>query len=327
MNTDMHSDSFDWAHDAFVALNTSNSADSSSDPGSDKWTVFRPSLPNKTSIERHGQITPPEDFSPPVSEHRRDSVVPLSSTSTQAPSELPWTMHHQLDALQHVQAEQMSTQASPDHTLKRRRSAAKQAPANTNQSLHSPAQRNSQTAGLDLPPPKRKRGRPKSVPQPQSIEAYSQEGFPFPVSNARQSHLEKNRVAAHKCRQRRKEYIDGLEARGREASVKNKILKENVALLREEVLGLKNEVLRHAGCNFWAVDEYLARCAGDLLGIDGPPLNHRQRENPSMAPSTSADEKLDVKTDMYRTSPESEPSPSLADSPEGFDHYFLDMEA
>ena len=48
------------------------------------------------------------------------------------------------------------------------------------------------------------------------------------------------------------------------------MLKENVALLREELLDLKNEVLRHAGCGFWAVDEYLARCAGGLLGMDAP---------------------------------------------------------
>ena len=41
-------------------------------------------------------------------------------------------------------------------------------------------------------------------------------------------------------------------------------------MLREEVLSLKNEVLRHAGCGFWAVDKYLARYAGDLLGIEVP---------------------------------------------------------
>jgi hypothetical protein len=102
------------------------------------------------------------------------------------------------------------------------------------------------------------------------VEAYTADGYPFQVSSARQTHLEKNRVAAHKCRQRKKEYINSLEGRAREFSAKNKMLKENVALLREEVLDLKNEVLRHAGCGFWAVDEYLARCAGGLLGMNVP---------------------------------------------------------
>ena len=49
-------------------------------------------------------------------------------------------------------------------------------------------------------------------------------------------------------------------------------------MLREEVLELKNEVLRHAGCGFWAVDEYLTRCAGDLLGVDP------SKRTPSMRP-------------------------------------------
>lgn len=49
-------------------------------------------------------------------------------------------------------------------------------------------------------------------------------------------------------------------------------------MLREEVLSLKNEVLRHAGCGFWAVDEYLAQCAGDLLGMDGNANSMRQQQ-------------------------------------------------
>jgi hypothetical protein len=121
---------------------------------------------------------------------------------------------------------------------------------------------------VNLQPPKRKRGRPKS--QPQIVEAYTTDGFPSEVASARQSHLEKNRVAAHKCRQRKTEYINGLDGRAREFSSKHKALKANVAMLREEVLSLKNEILHHAGCGFWAVDEYVARCAGDLLGMEAP---------------------------------------------------------
>lgn len=60
-------------------------------------------------------------------------------------------------------------------------------------------------------------------------------------------------------------------------------------MLREEVLELKNEVLRHAGCGFWAVDEYLTRCAGDLLGVD--PSNRTPSMRPRITPmdSTSAE--------------------------------------
>ena len=55
-------------------------------------------------------------------------------------------------------------------------------------------------------------------------------------------------------------------------------------MLREEVLELKNEVLRHAGCGFWAVDEYLAQCAGDLLGIGVP---KGANDTPTMRPKPS----------------------------------------
>jgi hypothetical protein len=117
-------------------------------------------------------------------------------------------------------------------------------------------------------PLKRKRRRSKS--QPQIVGAYITDGFPYYIASARQLHLEKNRVAAHKCRQRKKEYINKLDSCARELLSKNKALRANVVILREEMLRIKNEILGHAGCGFWAIDEYLARCAGDLLGMEAP---------------------------------------------------------
>lgn len=319
----MDRDSFDWAHDAFLALN-SNHASPELNASSEKWSTFtRPNMPAQASIERHGQITPPEDLSP--AGPRRDSVVlQTSMPPAQLLGELPWPLEHQFQALQEFQPQQqaqLQQQTSPDRATKRRRTA-KPAPASQSQASHNPE---GQSAEANPQPPKRKRGRPKSQPQPQSIEEYSKDGFPFPTSNARQSHLEKNRVAAHKCRQRRKEYIDGLEARGREASHKNKALKENVALLREEILELKNEVLRHAGCNFWAVDEYLARCAGDLLGMDGPPLKHRRKPNRTISLESNSNIDHEIKAEReLRT--DSLPSRDTTDSPEDFDDFFGNLD-
>lgn len=140
------------------------------------------------------------------------------------------------------------------------------------------------------------------------VEAFTADGFPFQVSSARQSHLEKNRVAAHKCRLRKKEYINGLEDRARQFSTRNKALKENVAMLREEVLGLKNEVLRHAGCGFWAVDEYLARCAGDLLGMEAPRAQHPSDEGMTMHSNQFMNERHNS-TDSIPTQPTDVSSP------------------
>jgi len=264
---------FDWANDAFVALNHPNAAATS-----DKWTTFNqsqassfgipPSLLTQSTVERYGQVTPPEELSP--ADHSvcfRQQSPPVERLR----NEVSWPVDTQMQALANyhpspVQASDQEQSPQHSHPSPKRRRTTRAASANQNQAVPVNPARNAPEASPQ--PVKRKRGRPKSQPQP-SVEAYDPDGFPFQVSSARQTHLEKNRVAAHKCRQRKKEYINSLETRAREFSSRNKQLKENVALLREEVLELKNEVLRHAGCGFWAVDEYLARCAGDLLGIDG----------------------------------------------------------
>jgi len=299
--------SFHWANDAYVALNHVNN------PPAEKWPAYSnaaqsfppsaftlpSSLINHTSIERYGQVTPPDELSPAGpnenSQCSREGSIPVE----QLQNELPWPVEQQIRGLanynqtsQQQQHPQPTSQKeeSPGRASKRRRTSKQNS---ANQSAADPAPQQ-QPDPANPQPPKRKRGRPKS--QPQLVEAYTADGFPFQVSSARQSHLEKNRVAAHKCRQRKKEYINGLEDRAREYSSKNKALKENVAMLREEVLELKNEVLRHAGCGFWAVDEYLARCAGDLLGIENPnllPGSRKKSQTTSPTLATLAQQKVD----------------------------------
>jgi hypothetical protein len=183
--------------------------------------------------------------------------------------------------LQQQQPEVPAQNSDSGRSSKRRRST-KQTTANE---TPAPQQLQNATPPQDPQPPKRKRGRPKS--QPQAQEGFNAEGYPFPVSSARESHLEKNRVAAHKCRQRRKEYINSLETRSREFSTKNRELKEQVNGLREEVLNLKNVLLRHAGCGCWAIDEYLAQCAGDLLGVKNPFLQRSNSQRPDPSPQMS----------------------------------------
>jgi hypothetical protein len=66
-------------------------------------------------------------------------------------------------------------------------------------------------------------------------------------------------------------------------SSKNEALKAKVTVLREEVLKLKNEVFRHAGCGSWAVDGYLARCAGDIVGVEAPCMQQPAPRNSNQA--------------------------------------------
>ncbi|KAF2003932.1 hypothetical protein P154DRAFT_393869, partial [Amniculicola lignicola CBS 123094] len=283
---------FDWANETYDVLNRTNDLNASS---LDKWSSFDaafanpPALLTHASIERYGQITPPEELSPVSCQNTgpREGSVPVN----QMHDEVSWQPpQEQMQALADYDpaTTQSHSQDVPARASKRRRTAQSQAP--TNQTQTAPHTSQQQTVQPSDGPtlPKRKRGRPKSVPQPTG-EAFTKDGIPLQVTSARQSHLEKNRVAAHKCRQRKKEYINGLEGRAREFSSKNKQLRENVAMLRDEILTLKNEVLRHAGCGFWAVDEYLARCAGDLLGMDVPSSMAPSRkpgteQSPTMSP-------------------------------------------
>lgn len=265
---------FDWASDAYAAFSDAskhqnkwtsfNSSAMSTDPTS-AFTIPPALLTHSTA--RFGQITPPEERSPADSNRNvREGSIPVKQLMNESlwPTNCEQYLQSPSQDIQQLQSPPEDNQPS----LKRRRTTRQSNPSQHEGSVVTQQDHN---ATLDPQPPKRKRGRPKS--QPQMVEAFTADGFPFQVSSARQSHLEKNRVAAHKCRQRKKEYIGSLEGRAREFSAKNKALKENVAILRDEVLSLKNEVLRHAGCGFWAVDEYLARCAGDLLGKEGHGLS------------------------------------------------------
>jgi len=252
---------FDWAGEAFTAMQPSSAnsyhnkqpaafSNSSSMLPQQTFSI-PPSLLTHATTERYGQVTPPEEHSP--THPPRESSIPVEQLRSETAL---WPKQEPSPQMPPAKRQRTNRHDSANQDM-----VANSLPSGTVRQQQDNADANPQ-------PPKRKRGRPKS--QPQMVEAYTADGYPFQVSSARQTHLEKNRVAAHKCRQRKKEYIHTLEDRAREFSSKNKMLKENVALLREEVLDLKNEVLRHAGCNFWAVDEYLARCAGGLLGMDAP---------------------------------------------------------
>lgn len=93
--------------------------------------------------------------------------------------------------------------------------------------------------------------------------------------------LEKNRIAADKCRRQRKDYTSKLMAQHASMSAKNETLKAHVAELREQVLELKHEVLQHANCGSWMIDGYVARIASDLSGSARP---NNSVETPPSAP-------------------------------------------
>src|SRR5208282_3827933 len=91
--------------------------------------------------------------------------------------------------------------------------------------------------------------------------------------NRRKKFLERNRLAAFKCRQKKKEWANNLEEQARYQAQENKLLRASVAQLRDECLYLKNFLLStHSGCSCVGVKNYLmkeAQLSQQVVGMGG----------------------------------------------------------
>ncbi|KAI5836859.1 hypothetical protein DFP73DRAFT_458946, partial [Morchella snyderi] len=73
----------------------------------------------------------------------------------------------------------------------------------------------------------------------------------------RKKFLERNRVAASKCRQKKKLWMQKLEENARNAQLNAKNLREQVTALKDEMLNLKGMLLKHTGCGCPQIQTYL----------------------------------------------------------------------
>lgn len=101
---------------------------------------------------------------------------------------------------------------------------------------------------------RRNKGRNSAVSKPMGYT-----GSGRPERAKREKFLERNRLAASKCRQKKKEHTLQLETQFKEQSGKKELLVNEIARLRSEILGLKNEVLRHAQCGDEPIKLHLAQ--------------------------------------------------------------------
>lgn len=74
----------------------------------------------------------------------------------------------------------------------------------------------------------------------------------------RKSFLERNRVAALKCRQRKKQWLESLQAKVEYYSSENETLTTEIATLSDEVQKLKTMLLQHKDCQLGMTKEALA---------------------------------------------------------------------
>lgn len=73
----------------------------------------------------------------------------------------------------------------------------------------------------------------------------------------REVNLEKNRLAANRCRQRKRDWTSRLDNEHRQLLAHNKLLRAEMASLNDTVFELKELALGHADCGFRPIDEYV----------------------------------------------------------------------
>ncbi|KAH0558687.1 hypothetical protein GP486_004662 [Trichoglossum hirsutum] len=86
------------------------------------------------------------------------------------------------------------------------------------------------------------------IGMPQSHESGGNEGKKMTDEEKRKNFLERNRVAALKCRQRKKQWLANLQAKVEIFSSENDALSAQVTQLREEIVNLKTLLLAHKDC-------------------------------------------------------------------------------
>ncbi len=85
-----------------------------------------------------------------------------------------------------------------------------------------------------------------------------------PEDVKRSKFLERNRVAASKCRQKKKEWTQNLENRARELQKNNNQLRMVVDSCRQEVLFLKGELLKHSQCECESIQKFMKSGASNF---------------------------------------------------------------
>ncbi|KAF2014286.1 hypothetical protein BU24DRAFT_423280 [Aaosphaeria arxii CBS 175.79] len=85
--------------------------------------------------------------------------------------------------------------------------------------------------------------------------------------SARAKHLERNRHAARKCRSKQKKEQAELVEVAREMGMKNKLLKSEAELLKNDLHSLMNEVIQHSSCPDSRLSAYVQREADKIAKL------------------------------------------------------------
>lgn len=131
----------------------------------------------------------------------------------------------------------------------------------------------------------------------------------------RNKFLERNRVAASKCRQKKKEWTESLEAEHRNQQSLRRMLIEQKDSAQQEILYLKNMLLAHADCHHPDLDHWLRSTASNITQPDSEATDQAEGQ-PGEGLSVDFDS---FDTQMYNSMSPCDPiyrSPDSAEAPQ-----------
>ncbi|KAF5700007.1 hypothetical protein FMUND_14510 [Fusarium mundagurra] len=113
---------------------------------------------------------------------------------------------------------------------------------------------------VELPKPRKRGRKPKKQPKIQKV-AHQQEGLGddgLPKHPRWRRILESNRIAATKCRIRKRNEASALASREEAIKDQNRYLTACFDTLTDEIYHLKTQLLRHTNCNCVLIQNYIA---------------------------------------------------------------------
>ncbi|PWY67213.1 hypothetical protein BO70DRAFT_301299 [Aspergillus heteromorphus CBS 117.55] len=156
----------------------------------------------------------------------------------------------------------------------------------------------SQQAGSsseDSPPTNTKARKPRASRSGKGRPSANPTGCP-----EREKFLKRNRMAATKCRAKKKEYTESLTRKHTELSEENASLLKIEAECRREIIDLKNALLAHSSCGDKAINQHLSIMLTDIRHRDsltaeqttGTPYVARESSMSTMTNSTQCTQGL-----------------------------------
>lgn len=236
---------------------------------------MQPSIaPLQISNSAIGQPSPPDSSGSSPDKYARGDISPLDSLISHIPSDIgSRTVHGQVTPPDDFSKSPHMAHLPTSLVLPMRLISPEGSPTLSSRSKSpglSSARIMSGNSGGGREDKKRRRSSTGQSSRRQPRKSVSADENPDVQEAKRRRFLERNRVAASKCRQKKKAWMQDLESDARDAQNMSKQLKSCVGVLKEEILQLKNELLKHNTCECSPIRQYLSneamRLADGALG-------------------------------------------------------------